>query len=193
MFNRLFSKLRKPDKEAKRIIFEMFCEKIYQTAYYITNDPYLAQDVLQETFIKAFRSLDSLKNGEHFEAWIRTIAKRTAIDVMRKQNRWNGIPTEDVFLEKVEISQNGSTVEQEVEQNEMMEIIQHHMEKLKPDYYEVLFLKYKKELKDHEIAEKLHVSVGTIKSRLHRAKKLLKKALESEMKTEGGERADVSK
>lgn len=188
MFERLFSRLRRQDQQANRIIFEMFYEKVYQTAYYITKDPYLAQDVLQETFIKAFRNLNSVQNGEHFEGWLRTIAKRTAIDTMRIHNRWNGIPTEDVLLERADTSLSISTVEKEVEQNEWMEMIQYQIKQLKPEYYEVLVMKYKEELKDQEIAEKLQISVGTVKSRLHRAKKLLRSALEGERKTGGGDR-----
>jgi len=66
----------------------------------ITNDHYLAQDVVQETFAKAFNQLHRLKDPEKTGAWLGTIATTTAIDIIRKRNRWNDVVTEDVHLER---------------------------------------------------------------------------------------------
>lgn len=171
----ILKKFRKKDDDAKRILFEMFHEQVRRKAYYITKDHYLAQDILQETFIKAFNNMGQLKDGGNVGAWLTTIATRTAIDFIRKQERWNDIPIENVFIEKETISQLLScTVEAEVEQKWLKENLRCIIDELPPNFRAVIILKYIHELKDQEIAEILDENVGTVKSRIHRAKDKLK-------------------
>lgn len=172
---------RKPqtDTEAFRIIYDMFYDRVYQTAYYITKDIYLAQDVLQDTFFKAFKHLDEVKDGSRMGAWLSVIATRTAIDLLRKNNRWNGIPTDDVLLEDTLSDQEEmtSSTELEVERLFRKDQVREQIAKLKLDYREVILLKYDHGLRDEEIASLLKTSVGTIKSRIYRAKQRIKKLI----------------
>jgi RNA polymerase sigma factor (sigma-70 family) len=168
----LFNK-RKDDAEFHRMIYEMFQKRVYQTAYYITKDVHLAQDITQETFIKALRNIHRLTDKEKVGAWLFTIATRTAIDVLRKQNKYSISFDEAIIEGEAYHSQAASTVEFEVERLLEKEELWSHIEKLSPDYRAVIVLKYIHDFKDEEIAETLDCSVGTIKSRLHRAKKKL--------------------
>ncbi|KXG42626.1 RNA polymerase sigma factor [Tepidibacillus decaturensis] len=60
MLKSVMAKIQKKDEESKRILFEMFHEQVYRKAYFITKDHYLAQDILQETFLKAFNHMDQI-------------------------------------------------------------------------------------------------------------------------------------
>ncbi len=170
----------KADNE--KAFFEMYYQKVYQTAYFIVKDQYLAQDITQETFLKAFQSMDTLQDQKKMGAWLATIATRTAIDFIRMQKNRNDIPTEDVYID-VEIArkQISSSVEEVVEKNILKNAIRKNIAELKPpEYREVLLLKYEYELRDEEIAKHLGVSVGAVKSRLHRARKRLKTVLSNQ-------------
>jgi DNA-directed RNA polymerase specialized sigma24 family protein len=81
----LLQRIIRKDKQSERVLFEMFHNRVYRTAYMITNDHYLAQDVVQETFEKAFKGLDKLKDPEKTGAWLGSIATTTAMDLMRKK------------------------------------------------------------------------------------------------------------
>jgi RNA polymerase sigma factor (sigma-70 family) len=187
VIKKIFAKIRKKDDQARRILYEMFYDRVYRTAYYITKDPYLAQDVLQETFIKAFRNMNDITDGAKVGAWLSKIAARTAIDILRKKKRWNGTPTEDVYIEKGLISQAiSNSVEKEIEEAWIKENLWRIIDKLPPMYRAVIVLKYIEELKDEEIAQTLDIKVGTIKSRLHRAKHQLKPLLRNSGISDGG-------
>lgn len=171
---------RKNEDEAKRVIFELFYNKVYQTAYFITRDPYLAQDVLQESFIKAFHYLDQLESGDKLEKWLTTITTRTAIDLLRKRKVWNGIPVDDQYLHSL-LEHPNHSVEAEVEKGILKEWVKKGISELKPEYRAVIILKYILDLKDQEIADILNENIGTVKTRIFRAKKKLRDQLQQDV------------
>ncbi|MDR4887406.1 RNA polymerase sigma factor [Fredinandcohnia sp. QZ13] len=175
MLKKLFAK-KKPSEDEYRLIYDLFYDRVYHDAYFITRDPYLAQDVVQDTFMKAFRDLDSLRDRSKMGAWLSTIASRTAIDLIRKQKVWNGIPTEDVYLEK-DKNNHSNPVEMEVEVKLMLKEVGEVLSEISVEHREILLLKYIHELKEKEIAELLNLKEGTVKSRIFRAKKELRNLL----------------
>lgn len=175
MLKKLFTK-KKPSEDEYRLIYDLFYDRVYHDAYFITRDPYLAQDVVQDTFMKAFRDLDSLRDRSKMGAWLSTIASRTAIDLIRKQKVWNGIPTEDVYLEK-DKNNHSNPVEMEVEIKLMLKEVGEVLSEISVEHREILLLKYIHELKEKEIAELLNLKEGTVKSRIFRAKKELRNIL----------------
>lgn len=187
MLKKFFSKKNKQTNEAYRILYEMFYDRVYKSAYFITRDPYLAQDAVQETFLKAFRNINDVEDGGKMGAWLSIIATRTSIDLMRKQKRWNGTPTEDVILEKGYLKEEINTVEEEFEITWLKERITEEITGLKPEYKEVLLLKYQHGLKDAEIAQLLGEKVGAIKSRIHRGRQKLKSVLKPELNVVDGD------
>ncbi|MBS4208914.1 RNA polymerase sigma factor [Bacillus sp. FJAT-50079] len=179
MIKHLLKKIRRKDEESERVIFEMFYERVYYTAYYILKDRELAQDVVQETFVKAFAHMDTVKDGEKLGAWLAAIASRTAIDYVRKIKRWNEIVTEDVIINE-QIIEQASTVESIVEERALKELLLKEIDELKPDHKQVLILKYLYDMKYEEIAQALDLNIATVKSRTHRAKLKLREALEKQ-------------
>ncbi|MGO4888034.1 RNA polymerase sigma factor, partial [Anaerobacillus sp. MEB173] len=160
-----------------KLIFEMFYQKVYQRAFFMTRNPHLSQDITQETFIKAFKNLHKVEDGKKIESWLITITIRTTIDFLRKEKRWNDFTAGDVYID--ETVMKDSIVELQVEQRFMKSLLQSSISILKPEYKDVLLLKYDCGLKDKEIALALEVNVGTVKSRIHRSKLKLKAIMES--------------
>ncbi|WNF35041.1 RNA polymerase sigma factor [Bacillaceae bacterium IKA-2] len=171
MFKKIINKFSKQDNEVQRLLYDMYYLRVYKTAYFITKDIHLSQDILQETFIKAFNRYDDLKDKEKVGAWLSSIAARTAIDALRSKKRRAYLPLENSLFDKKSVNeQRISSVEQEVERNILKEKIWDHIDQLPSEYRVVIVLKYIHEMKDQEISDYLNIKVGTVKSRLHRAK-----------------------
>ncbi|MFB1051279.1 RNA polymerase sigma factor [Paraliobacillus sp. JSM ZJ581] len=147
--------------------------RLKHIAYAITKDYYLAEDVVQEVFIKAWNNLEQLNEADKLGAWLSVITTRTAIDFIRKERNKNGIVTEQEILDFIadEVQQN---VEEEVVFQLLRKDIKQALETLKPDYQHVMTLKVDKGLKEKEIATVLDINTSTVKNRIHRARKKLK-------------------
>ncbi|WP_240688945.1 RNA polymerase sigma factor [Ammoniphilus sp. YIM 78166] len=179
MIDGIWRKLRKKEVHTEKILFEMFYHRVFKTAYFITHDRDLAQDVTQETFIKAFKNLHTLNDGKKIEAWLGTIATRTAIDFLRQIKRWKDFTAEDDYNDEIGIqNESVSSVERQIVDQYIKDLLQEEILKLKPEYKQVIILKYDYELKDEEIASALQVTVGAVKTRLHRAKQKIRTSLQ---------------
>lgn len=179
---------RKKEIDYEKIIFEMHYERVYHAAYFVIQDKYLAQDVTQETFLKAFQKIDTLQDGNKLGAWLGTIATRTAIDLLRKIKRRNDILIEDVYIDEDHFDEEMTSTEDKIEFQFLEKVIQKNIQVLEPPgYREVLILKYEYELQDKEIAEALGISVSAAKSRLHRARKKLQVLLGDQLDERSGD------
>jgi RNA polymerase sigma factor (sigma-70 family) len=163
-----------------RHIYETFYYKVYRKAFQVTRDAHLAEDIMQETFIKAYNKLDTIIERDKIEAWLSTIASRTAIDFIRKEKGKATVPIEEMIGRLDQTLENNFSVEKKVEQMLLKQEIEQQMTYLKPTLKEVLVLKYKKGFSDKEIARLLQIPNNTVKSRLHRARKQLKTEVEIE-------------
>lgn len=151
----------------------LYESRVYRTAYAMVKDPYLAQDVTQETFLKAYRHLGSVKDERRAGAWLRKIATNAAIDLLRRRRCWNGIPTENETLACL-CGASAEGVEEEVCRRLGAEALRGCVDRLPATYREVVRLKIECGWKDADVARRIGVSVGTVKSRFHRAKGLIR-------------------
>ncbi|MBD7985456.1 RNA polymerase sigma factor [Sporosarcina sp. Sa2YVA2] len=183
MLKKIFHRERKITPEVEKLIFEKYYNRVYHTAYFIVKDPDLAQDILQESFMKAFRNIERVHEIEKIGAWLATITTRTAIDHLRKMKRWNDYAVDDVLLTKellnAEIDQI-SVVEIAAEKKLIKKVMWEEIDKLTPAHKEVLYLYYYEDLTYEEISVLLDVKLATVKTRVHRAKLKLKEALEQQ-------------
>lgn len=178
MFHNNLQKRNSSDEQSKRLIYESYYAHVYKIAYFFIKDPYIAQDILQESFIKIFTNLNKVEESSKLKAWVTTITSRTAIDFIRKQKRRNELDVENVNDIAVNINEMTPSVEEEVEKCFLCAAIRDEMDTLSPDHRIVLYLKYIHDMKDQEIARFLEIKVATVKTRIHRAKNQLKKRLE---------------
>jgi RNA polymerase sigma factor (sigma-70 family) len=154
-------------------IYEKYSKRLFHAVYPIIRDRFLAEDVVQETFLKAYKKMDTIIDEQKIGAWLSSIAVRTAIDLVRKESK--GIVMEDVAVEK-ECNKTFqlSNVEQEVEISLLKEELQRVINLLNKEHQEIFLLKINDGLKEEEIANKLKLKPATIKTRIYRIRKHLK-------------------
>jgi len=152
-----------------------------------TKDVEDANDLVQDTLIKAIRYHKLYKPGTNLRAWLFTIMKNTFINNYRAGSRRNAVihTTEDFTPEHLSRSATNNLGENTF----LMKDIQTALSGL-PSDYSVPFLRYFEGYKYHEIAEELNIPIGTVKTRIHMARKELKQCLKmyessylSELKT----------
>ena len=153
-------------------------DSLYRMALRLSGDPMQAEDLVQETMLKAHRAWGQYKPGTNARAWLLTILRNTFINEYRRRKR-EPIP---VDLEAVEPYAIYRDVEQlDPEGNFFAQIVDARVldaiDRLPPDFREVLALSDMESLSYAEIAEALEIPVGTVKSRLFRARRQLQKEL----------------
>lgn len=141
------------------------------------KDLQFAEDVLMKGFYKVFKSLSSFEDKGSFEGWVRRIITREAIDFLRIQKQ---LDFSDQLANRTEVSTYPEKTQTETE------YLQKLIDEL-PEGYKVVFVLAAIEgYKHKEIAEMLQISVGTSKSQLHKARKLLQEKLKAEKSTKYG-------
>ncbi len=160
----------KGERIAQKALYDTYKTQMYSLAYRITGDFMTAEDVLQEGFLKVFRSLGSFKGNSKLGSWIHTIIARTAIAKVKDKLLFTGLE------ELPEIADIGSEMPIDSEYLELAILAL-------PEGYRTVFTLYEIEgFKHNEIAEMLEISVGTSKSQLFKAKKMLQSRINSFMK-----------
>ncbi len=149
-------------------------DSLFSFAFSFTKDTDDANDLFQETMLKAINYSSQFKEGTNLKAWLYTIMRNTFINNYRKSSKTDRIMTvtDDLTSDKLFLSasMNGS------EGKFVMDDIYKALEKLQPEYY-TPFIKYFEGYKYHEIAEELKIPIGTVKTRIHVARQILKKQL----------------
>jgi RNA polymerase sigma-70 factor (ECF subfamily) len=157
-------------------------DRLFNVVYRLVGNMEDAQDVVQETLLNAYQSLDSFKGDSQFFTWLYRIAVNTGISLKRKQRvaisidatRYSDNNHEP--LDVSEYSQPGLALEKAEEERR----IQEALNRLSPEHRAVLVLKDMDGQRYETMAEILNVPIGTIRSRLHRARLELRAVLEAE-------------
>ncbi len=148
-------------------------KRLYHICFSMTRDAYLAEDIVQETFIKAMKKAETIIDEEKAGAWLSVIARRTALDAIRRERRKAAVPMEQDMLECLGVATK-QNVEQEVESGFAAEEITGAVKKLTGSYRDILLLKIDRGLKEREIAAMLNLNPSAVKTRIFRARKQLK-------------------
>nr|WP_042357192.1 RNA polymerase sigma factor [Bacillus rubiinfantis] len=147
-------------------------------AYQYVKDCFLAEDIVQEAFFKAYRKMDSIDDPAKIGAWLSAITVRTAIDFLRMEKRKGCMLLEHSLLEPIAgLCGNKEDLEDEVCVRLFQEEIDKMLVKLPNNAQQILILKTQYGLKETEIADLLNLKCGTVKTRLYRARKQLKRCL----------------
>jgi RNA polymerase sigma-70 factor (ECF subfamily) len=141
-----------------------------------------AEELAQDTFVKAFRALHTYDVQRKFSSWLLTIAHHVAIDELRRNTL--DIRSLDSMLDEgegtFEIQDlKAATPAALAERGELAVALQTAIDRLRPEYREVVTLRYERELDYDEIAEITGLPMGTVKSSLHRARKEMAEHLET--------------
>jgi RNA polymerase sigma-70 factor (ECF subfamily) len=166
------------DQRACRDLVRRYERPVYSVLMRVVRRSEDAEDLVQETFVKVFKALDRYDPERPFAAWIFTIASRLAIDHFRRRRvqtvslnvtdpgsgEDRTMDVEDPGLKPDEITSNA---EEELQTSELIDSLPEH-------YRIVVLLRHQQDLSYEEIAEALHLPLGTVKARIHRARALLK-------------------
>ncbi|TMM44791.1 sigma-70 family RNA polymerase sigma factor [Colwellia ponticola] len=144
---------------------------LYRYAYWLTHDKQVAEDLVQETFLRAWRALDSLKDEKAAKSWLITILRReNARRFERKRFEMSD------YEEATIIDTSSVTTEQEIEN----QWLRNKITQLPPEYSEPLILQVLGGFSGEDIATILDLNKNTVMTRLFRARNQLKEALEAE-------------
>ena len=162
-------------------IYNEYSRYIYHLCLKLTRNTTEAEDLVQEVWVKVVRYEKSMNEVDHLKAWLTTITMNTFRDRYRKTVRRSkymmnqpeqlDVPVLDL------VPTNEISVEEKVEKVEITKIVQEKMNQLDAIYQKTLWYFYVEQFSLAEISEVMKVSIGTVKSRLFRAKARLKEIL----------------
>lgn len=155
-------RFRDGDEGAVKTVYERFRGPVFAICMSVLHDHALAADATQQTFVKAWQAASTYDASRELAPWIYAIARRTAIDIYRKQSR--SVASEDV---DTTISPPSLDTIWEVFE------VRSALDRLPDDERQVIKLSHFDGLTHPEIAEHMGIPVGTVKSRSHRAHKRL--------------------
>src|ERR1041384_7654847 len=186
----LVTQVRGGDSRAFNELVRRYEGKIFRLANHITQNREDAEDVLQETFMKAYEHLDQFKGDSKFYTWIVRIAVNQALMKLRRRKTDKSVSLdeqidtgEDTILR--EIAAWGEDPEEQFSREELGGILDSAIESLEPLYRSVFVLRDMEELSTEETAEALGLSVPAVKSRLLRARLQLRERLTRYFKRKG--------
>ncbi len=161
-----------------------YMDSIYSVALRMTRDPTEAEDLVQDTYLRAYRFFDKFEKGTNFRAWLFRILKNIYINKYRKESR----APQMVDISSVEASnnlQNLKTPESEIFDKLLDDDITSAMDDLPEEFRDTILLSDLSGFSYKEIAEILECPIGTVMSRLHRGRKLLRDSLYGYAKKHG--------
>lgn len=180
-------------EEEKQSIFNQefmpHINSMYNFAYRLTLDADDAKDLLQDTYMKAFRFIDSFQQGTNAKAWLFRILKNSFINDYRKKSK----EPSKVDYQEVETFYNSEDVDRQITPDLRVEALQDMigdeistaLNSLDVDFRTVIILCDLEGFKYEEMAKILDIPIGTVRSRLHRAQNLLKEKLSEYAKSMG--------
>jgi len=177
------SRCKQGDPDALKEMYDLYHKKVYRIAYGVLRQKEDALDIVQEVFIKLFRSIQDFKGKSSFYTYLYRMALNTAIDFARKKKP----PMADIEDEGLHLS--GKTEErpdQVLFHKELEGRVKEAMEKLPVDQRMALFFREMEDLSYQEMAEAMGCSIGTVMSRLHYGRKKMHELLQDYMKEVGG-------
>lgn len=188
--SQLVTKARSGDATAFNELVNRYERKIFRLAKHITQNDEDAEDVLQETFLKAYEHLGDFQEKSKFYTWIVRIAVNESLMKLRKRKGDRTVPLdepldtgEDTVVREIAVWDENP--EQRYSRDELGEILDEAVQSLRPAFRTVFVLRDIEELSTEETAEALGISIPAVKSRLLRARLQLREKLTRFFKRKG--------
>ncbi len=174
--NECLKRCRSGDRAAMEELVHKLTPYLYKTAFSMLGNEHDASDAVQETFIKVFNALPGFRGDSSLTTWVYRIASNTCLDMLRSMGRYQTVSPddEDVFLQ---LPDSAPLPEDAVIAGERQKAVRAAVSELPSEYKLVITLCDLNGLSYGEAAEILHCPLGTIKSRLNRARAHLLKIL----------------
>lgn len=160
--------VRTKDKELYAEIIKRYQTKLIRYAGYITGDDAIGADAVQEGFIKAYINLNGFDTKKKFSSWMYRIVHNEAINILHKKKK-------QLPMDETAEYDSGIDLEDEFVKNELVTRAHHCLEHMPVIYKEPLSLFYLEEKSYEEISDILRIPIGTVGTRVNRAKGIMKK------------------
>lgn len=179
------------DEEACEALVRRYQDRVFSLVYSIIGGTDQVEDIAQEAFLKAFRSLKSFRGGSSFYTWLYRITVNTALNALRSKGRRQEASLEDLggleFLVDPDVGPAESAARRQLASR-----VREAIDRLDEQYRTIVYLRELEDLSYEEIAEVVELPVGTVKSRLFRARQHLKELLEDLLPAPARERGTSS-
>ena len=169
------------ETEAFAELIDRYKVAVYNLCARMLHDPSEAEDAAQEVFLRAYNQLASYQTGRRFSTWILSIASHYCIDLLRRRR-----PSVDIDSIAFWKQSDAPEPEEVAVVGETRDEVRELLNKLPDKYRGVTVLRYWQDLSYEEIAEATGLSVGTVKTRLFRARELLAKELDKQRRNGSG-------
>ena len=167
----------KGDENAFAQLVALHEKRVYALALRMTGNREDAEDVAQEAFLAAWKGLPAFRGEAGFATWLYRLTSNAAIDHLRRNRRQRAESSLDDGTLGLEAADPAPTPQEQAESESMREAVRWGLGELSPEHREALTLREYRELSYEEIAGKLGVDLGTVKSRISRARAALRKIL----------------
>ena len=191
----VLAQVRAGSEVAVRALVKQNNRRLYRAARAIVRDDAEAEDVVQETYVRAFSALDGFEERSSVSTWLTRIAVNEALMKLRKRKTDRTVSLdepvdlgEDVMQREIAVWDGNP--EQQYSGEEMKKILEDALDSLKPDFRTVFTLRDIEALSTEETADALGISVAAVKSRLLRARLALREKLTRQFKRKGGNAFD---
>lgn len=170
----VISACQQGDRDAFRVLFEAYKDRVFSIAVYSLGDPAAAGDVTQQIFLKLITSIKQFRGDSEFTTWLYRLVVNSCHDERRRGRRF--FPLSD--FESMQRSDNRRSPDRHYARREIADSVREAIETLKPKMRMPILLKYIEGLSYEEIGAVLGCSKGTVASRLNRAHKTLARRLD---------------
>ena len=165
------------DSNAYEHLVKAYEKNVYNLALRMTGNSEDAYDMSQEAFIKAYNSLRNFRGDSKFSVWLYRIVSNVCLDFLRSRNRKAAVSlsmeNDDGEEVELDIADEASSPQLLLERSMTRDAVRRGLQSLPPDHREILLLREIQGLSYDEIAQALDLEVGTVKSRIFRARKKL--------------------
>lgn len=170
---RIIDRIKEGDKEAFRELLEAYEKKVYGFIYRIISEPYISQDLAQETFIKVYKNLHIYDETREFSPWLFSIAKNETFKYLNKRNKVSTIELKENV--SIKGTQDQNCIEGLLERKERYREMCRIVNELPKKYSDIIILKYFTGLSYKEISIRLNIPEKKVESRLYLARKAIRK------------------
>ena len=175
------------DQDAFALLVQRHQRRVFNLVYRMLQQYEEANEVTQEAFLAAWQGLAGFRRNALFSTWLYRIAYNCALKQLEQRKRDNALQIA-IQAEQTELLDSDEKVSAQLEAHDRQKVVREHLSTLPAKYRIVLILRHLQEMTYEEMAEILTLPIGTIKTHLFRARKLLKEHLEAfgqEWKTRG--------
>lgn len=170
---KIIKKAQEGDKDAFGEIYKRFYKKIYRYCMFNTENEKIAQDICQESFVKAWKSMKNFKTNDKnwsIQAYLFKIARNLIIDASRKKK--------EVSIDKYEYLKSSENLYENLERKQDLEKIRFALKKLSEEEKQIIILRYFEDMDTKEIAKIVNIKDGALRVRIHRVLAKLKDIVE---------------